>query len=252
MAAKKNTPSQEVNKLLLELNQTDFAIHGHESKRDLVQRKRKAYQLELGNRKDILEACQEELDTASSKKDLELGRLKEEEKKIIERRNQLGAIGGAKAAKIVEKEIEISSRSLQLLEDNAKRATSLASKLEERVELVKEKVSEIEGKSGSEHGVDDKELVAIEKELASLAKRREKLVDSVQAIDKRIMPLYERIKTRFPGSVVAIAQVGSCRSCFRALPYQLYNQVLAGNSMLQCPGCSRLIVCLEADIEAAA
>ena len=89
----------------------------------------------------------------------------------------------------------------------------------------------------------------VEKQTAKLAKKRAKLVASIEEIDKRIVPLYERISTRYRGTSVSVAIEGSCRSCFRALPYQLYNQVLAGNSMLQCPGCSRLIVCPPNEVQ---
>ena len=54
-----------------------------------------------------------------------------------------------------------------------------------------------------------------------------------------------RVNTRYPGEAVAAANKGSCRSCFRALPAQTYNQVLAGNILIQCPGCSRILVYQE-------
>ena len=155
MAKSKKNSSQQVNEILLELSDIDKQIELLESSRDSIFQKREALGRELENRKEILSACEAELVDASKKRQEESERLKEEEQIIIERRSKISAIGGAKAAKIAEKEIELSSKSLQVLEESVSRAENLYGSLKSRVELVEGKVEEIDQRIDGEQTDDD-------------------------------------------------------------------------------------------------
>jgi len=59
--------------------------------------------------------------------------------------------------------------------------------------------------------------------------------------------LYERVRAKYPAQPVAVADNGSCSACFRSLPPQLFNEVLQGEKILQCPGCARILVAALAE-----
>ena len=63
------------------------------------------------------------------------------------------------------------------------------------------------------------------KETKDLEKQRSRIAGKVP---DPLTRLYDRVSRRYKGDAVAVASQGSCRSCYRALPSQLYNQVLAG------------------------
>lgn len=185
----------------------------------------------------------DELDTgrieAEKKHTFEEQRLKEEETKIVERRKQLTTIGGAKSAKLVERELDIATRLLESLEKTATEAF-------ESLDNIKAQLSDIsDRRSGLEQSLEElkkesaPEIEEIEKNLGKLNKQREGLLEK---LEPRLQGLYSRVNERYPGEAVAVAADGACQSCCRALPQQRYNQIMAGNLLIQCPGCSRILV----------
>ena len=70
----------------------------------------------------------------ASRQALEEHRLKDEEKKIVDRRKQLSAIGGAKSAKLMERELDIATRVLQTMEQNAVQTLEEVDRLQEQLD----------------------------------------------------------------------------------------------------------------------
>ena len=98
---------------------------------------------------------------------------------------------------------------------------------------------ELQSQYDEEHPEMEKELKVLNKEISGFDKKKDKQLDN---LEDRIRNLYLRVQTRYQADPVALAAKNSCRSCYRALPHQTYNQVLAGNMLMQCPGCSRILV----------
>ncbi len=61
---------------------------------------------------------------------MEEHKLRDEQEKIINRRKQLSALGGMKAAKLVEREIDVAARSLQQMEERSMKALEQVDELE--------------------------------------------------------------------------------------------------------------------------
>ena len=185
----------------------------------------------------------EELDTARVDAERKHGheeqRLKEEEAKIIERRKQLTSIGGAKSAKLVERELDIATRILETLEKSATEAFEALDNIKAQLADISDRRSQLDQSLDESKKESVPELAEIEKNLNKYNKQREGLLEK---LEPRLQSLYSRVNERYPGEAVAVAGDGACQSCYRALPQQRYNQIMAGNVLIQCPGCNRILV----------
>ena len=175
----------------------------------------------------------------SSKQELEQTRLKDEEKKIVERRKQLSALGGTRGAKLVEREIDIATRTLQTMEQKALNAMAEVDQFDSRIAVLRAQLDEKQLAFEDAHSASDQRLAELDKSIKALSEEREQLS---QLLEDRTRNLYNRVNQRYTGSAVAKAESAACRACFRSLPAQTFNQVLAGNVLIQCPGCSRILV----------
>ena len=222
----------EVDRKAVELTLQKRDLEGH----------RAALQKELERRNIIKLQCEADCQAKEKLRLQEEDLLAAEEMKILERRKQLQGIGGAKAAKIIERDVESTTKTLHTLEERVTGALQAIEEAQKKLELINVAVNELSEKIAAEEAEHGRQIKSIDEELGSIKKEREIFLKEVGKIDDRVLPLYERIRTRYPGDPVAVASGGSCRSCFRALPNQLFNLILAGNTRIQCPGCSRILV----------
>jgi len=186
----------------------------------------------------ILEKLQLDFEKATEQHSSAENQLKDEEVKIVERRKQLTSLGGAKSAKLVERELDIAKRIMETLEENVLTSMgqleSLSSKRElilSEVDTLKTNLAECEGSLAT---IKD----SVEAEIKDLKANR---IDLLKTLDQRLQSLYKRVEGRYRGDAIASAEKGACRNCFRSLPAQMFNQILAGYNLIQCPGCSRIL-----------
>ncbi len=232
----------ESSKVLFSLSKTDAEILVTTQRRTEIQERRTEAEKEIARLKAEIEETQNRHLQLKARQELEEERLRSEEKKIIERRKQLTALGGTKGAKLVEREIDIAARTLQTMEQRMIQAIEDAEahlkKVEELQKLVEERQLALESSSGDEGKV----LEGIGERLSDLESRRDR---EIAKLEEKLKTLYLRVRSRYPGGAIAVAENGACTSCYRSLPAQLFNQVLAG-AQLQCPGCSRILVSTSA------
>ncbi|HMO17777.1 MAG TPA: hypothetical protein PKA63_07170 [Oligoflexia bacterium] len=189
-----------------------------------------------------LEVVSRDLVAATLTHESEDKKLKEEEVKIVERRKQLTSLGGAKSAKLMERELDIAKRIMETLEQNVISALEKMDALSKQKDILLAQVDSLSAALRTEESEAKEKCSSAEKELVSLRSNRELLL---KKLDERLQSLYKRVEKRYRGEAVAIAENGSCRSCFRALPAQTFNQVIAGYNLIQCPGCSRILIYLS-------
>src|SRR5690606_2844886 len=124
------------------------------------------YTAEVGQ----LEAAQRD---TQSRQSLEEHRLKEEQEKIIERRKQLTAIGGAKVAKMVEREIDIASRSMEAMEGAALIAVEEADRVQSALTEIKTKLDAVQQEFESALPQLETDLNQIKDKIVELTEERE-------------------------------------------------------------------------------
>src|SRR5690606_8637838 len=132
-----------------------------------LETKRKVFQTELTGHRNVLEQYQAQYEGSQSRLQEEEQRLSQEESKILERRKQLTAIGGAKVARIVEREIEIASKALEALEANVKQARHESDRLSERIVDLKATVDAMESQYSAENSDEEARLAELEKTISS-------------------------------------------------------------------------------------
>ncbi|MCB0344365.1 MAG: hypothetical protein KDD66_04585 [Bdellovibrionales bacterium] len=231
--------SSDVNQLLRELCDIDAKIFVANKRKQEIDRASSEYRTQLELQQARLNEAESAAKEGNLHQVLEEQRLKDEQIAMVQRRKQLTTVGGAKGAKLMERELDTATKTIQAMEERAMKAIEEADELEERLASLRDTVSEIEQRLQS-HVEDTKDdLEEVTATLAADTKERDKILDG---LDDRLQRLYNRVAGRYPGDAVAFASKGSCRSCYRSLPPQTYNQVLAGNLLIQCPGCQRLIV----------
>ena len=234
------------SKLLLLLSAADqkIVVLGHQ--KGEIENRRNHLQSEIKRHRQLVEEKTTRQQDSITRQGSEEHRLKEEEKKIIERRKQLTAMGGAKAAKLVEREIDIATKALQTLEDRLLRAIEEVDKVEGELARHKAELEALEAQYETEASGTEEHLTLLITEIRTLESDRKEVIEQ---LDDRYRDLYLRLRTKYPAGSVAVAEGGSCRSCFRSLPNQIFNQVLAGALLIQCPGCSRILVATAPEAE---
>ena len=224
---------------LLSLSQRDSRIcQLHYRQKELLARRSSLQEEVAALRVELTEKEAASCDVAA-RQALEDHRLKEEQAKIVERRKQLAAIGGAKVAKMMEREIDIAAKAIQSLEEAAIKVMEEAEVLNKEVTLLREQLEASEKALAEETPAADQELSSIENDLRIVNSERDGMF---RELEPRLQRLYQRVQGRYPGSPVALASKSSCRACFRALPQQTYNQIMAGYYLIQCPGCARILI----------
>lgn len=234
--------NKKVSQWLLTLSHLDEKILTLNNQKNELLMRREVFVGEISERRERLKEAEVAHKEGRLKQVFEEHRLRDEELKIVERRKKLSSIAGAKVAKLLEREIDIASRTLQALEEQAVKALEDLSSLENQLSEQKSTLEQLETQFELENQDIEKNLTHLEKDLNEGNSEREGLISN---LDERLARLYRRVRSRYVGSAIAVAANGSCRSCYRALPPQTYNQILAGNNLIQCPGCSRLLVYVE-------
>lgn len=234
--------AKNVAQVLLSLSEIDKEVYVLSTQRKEIETERETMASKIKTLRDQVSQLTNRQEQAKKRQADDEAKLQEEEKRIVDRRKALTELGGVKSARLVEREIDIAQRSVQTLEEQAIKSISELEGVGHNIESLQEELVTLE--KGFDEFVESKskELKEIEKQVGTHQKKRTQVASGV---DDRVRALYGRVSKRYPANPVAVAAKGSCRSCYRALPSQTYNQVLAGNLLIQCPGCSRILVHME-------
>lgn len=85
----------------------------------------------------------------------------------------------------------------------------------------------------------DEDAVKNSKVIKDLQDKRSGIVKNIK---DEYLNVYETIKKnkKFP-AIIPVTNAGACTGCFRILPPQQFNELLGGNTFMQCPVCSRIL-----------
>ncbi len=233
---------QEQSRLLVGLSATDATLLDRVTERKAIDERRASELGAIEQLRVASAAIEAQRKDTTQKQDEEQTRLREEERRIVERRKQLMALGGTRAAKLLEREIDIASRTIQGIEQKVMQLLNEVEAIEAKVASMRKDIDDKQLSFEDSLPGMEKRTAELDADIKSLQAARDK---TFEALDERVRGLYLRVHARYPGAAVARAASSSCRACYRALPAQTFNQVLAGNALIQCPGCSRILVSAE-------
>lgn len=176
-----------------------------------------------------------------AKKDLD---LKEGEDHIVKCNVRLNSVKTNKEYEATLKEIEeqknknsdIETEILLLLD----RIDQEEAKLAEARKKLESQEKEIESRKG--------ELAKkLERAKAALPAEEKKRAELLPQLRPDVLDNYQWLQGRMGARVLTRVIDETCQSCFRKVPSQMYNEVLAGNTLLTCPGCNRIMVYRETE-----
>ncbi|MBE9504752.1 MAG: hypothetical protein IME96_11305 [Proteobacteria bacterium] len=78
-----------------------------------------------------------------------------------------------------------------------------------------------------------------QKELNEILKERK---EKNSAIDPKVAEIYNSLKVKLKGNLLANANNGSCSGCFLHIPPQLINDAMKYEKVCQCPHCHRILI----------
>lgn len=144
------------------------------------------------------------------------------------------------------------NKEYQALLKEIEAAKKANSDLEEEILLLMEEMDE---KGGELMGLEQEVCAAersiagkqreIEERLAKLDSEEKKAREARQEVASQLDPFsmgtYERVAKSHGGVGVVRVDGGTCQGCFVSIPPQLYNEILKGEGMLQCPFCQRFL-----------
>ncbi len=232
--------------ILIALNEIDQNSQSKIKALDVIESAKIKIEKKIAAKKNDIQKFEAALSQAGNLRKAEQEKLDEEQTKIIERRKQISSLGGAKSAKLVERELGVAKRVTETLEQNVMSALQTEETLEKKLQVVKSDIETLTEELAEASESVENNGAALSSEIEVLMKSRD---SSIKKLDDRIAKMYTKIETRYKGDAIAYAVGGACRSCFRALPAQVFNQIIAGQSLIQCPGCSRLMVYVPSDEE---
>lgn len=223
---------------LLALSDTDRKIAQLRAQKNEIEERRKADALKLQQEKERLRRAEAKQGARASVQAADEAKIHEEEHKIVERRRQISTIGGVKAAKLAEREVDVAAKTVRQMEEKLLVAMEEVEAADRELSGARESVAHLEDLAASAEPVDRERLSVIESSLASLVQEREKLLSGVEA---SLLRLYDRIRNRYPNDAAVRADRGACGGCFRSLPPHVFNQVLESREIIQCPDCGRIL-----------
>ena len=235
---------EKLLKILERLQETDIRIdrirHFMDHYQDSVKQMDNE-QAELKNRADEEKASLDSLKKEKSKKELDLQDGEEHIKKCNVR---LNSVKTNKEYEATLKEIEEQKQKISDIETEVLLLYDRSDQEEQKLKDARKKL--------------ESEEINIESKKKDLAQKLERAKAALPGEEKaraEIMPQlrpdalenYQWLQQRLGARVLTRLVDETCRSCFRKVPSQMYNEVLAGNNVITCPGCNRIMVYRETE-----
>ena len=156
----------------------------------------------------------------------------------LERRLYEGSVGNPKELADLQRDVESLKRRRSELEDRALAAMEALEEAQRALEEAERSLQEITEACQREQEELGSRQVALEEEIALLEQRR---VEQAGRVDGGLLPLYDRLRAGRQGRAVAKVEGGACQGCRISLPMNLVQRVRAGQEVVQCTNCERIL-----------
>jgi hypothetical protein len=175
----------------------------------------------------------------SSQKDLELqaddlrGKIAPAEEKLYS-----GAIKNPKELADLQHDIEQHKKQLSMLEDQDIEALSLVEAADSEEREAQSRLDELDKAWREEQAELSERIERLTEEIAGYeAERRDHAAD----IEPEILRTYDHVRRAHQGRGVARLDRNLCLGCRISLPTSTVNKARAGNALVQCPNCERIL-----------
>lgn len=237
---------EENIKNLWELQQIDLEILSLEKRMKDIPLKRQELELKLKALEDERSLKDDQRDKLIQEKERREREIEQENEKIKMVEARLSHIRNQKDYLEMRRKIELAKKSNRLREDE------VIKKMEEIEQMNKAIMEYMEFYNVEKQKLLDG-IAVFDNELKDLAKEIEKILvrrDAVSAkLEKSLLQTYDHLRNNCRGVGVSRARNESCEGCFMHLPPQLYNMVMKGDKLYNCPFCQRYLVYFPEPIE---
>jgi len=224
--------------LLMSLQTVDQAIRG--KKREVEATMRQLQELESHVRKREAESAQlgeEHAGVKAQQREIERERAEIDEK-MKDRRMRLQRVRSEKEMQATQRELDVMRERTTQLDEHELQILEVIEALDTRLVEVAENL-----RGGREALNGEREsLVARGAELTQEIDRESAARSELaNALDANLRRRYEVIFTRHGGTAVVLVRDGVCQGCHMHVPPQLFNQILRGGDVFDCPSCHRIL-----------
>lgn len=228
---------KEQIKALEMIQELDNHIDEIQRKMSEYPKKISEYKSELQSLKEHIDGIEQSLKEHQAKKEQAETNLANNLETIKRAEDRLMVIKTHREYQALEKEIANTKRVNLDIEDDVLQDLEEIEKLEAEVSGIKETLTSKE----IEYEAEISELTEALEQITNQFEGKEKeKAEMTSQINSEILLTYNRIKSRSSIAVVK-ALHGACQGCFMDIPPQLYNEVVTGSKLLQCPNCQRIL-----------
>lgn len=235
--------SQNSLRKLIEIGELDSVLSRITAERRQIEEKLKGKKQALTKAHKALQEKKGEAELKTSSLRKEEKRLKDEQSKLVERRKALSSFSNYKLQQAAEREIEGVSKQLSAQESTIVASMDSVEKLNQELTALQEGYDGLSKEFDEFEKESTETLSTLEERFADKSKMRDELFGD---IDTEILRVYKRTQQRYPSDPLVPVKNNSCSGCFMQLPPQNYNELLAGQKLVQCRGCGRILFLLPA------
>lgn len=195
---------------------------------------------------DVILKKESEREVISNDKTKLENEIEEENKKIKTVESRLGSIRNPKEYQEIRKKVELAKKANRLREDEVLKKMEQIENLTKELEELLPKLTEERKKIEESLKVYDQEEQQLNKAKEELTSRRTLYSEKIPL---QVFKKYEFLREKSRGIAVCQAKNEACDGCFMNLPPQLYNLILKGDNLYNCPYCQRFLVYIKEETE---
>lgn len=227
---------------LTELQVIDLQVAELDGKMNGEQAEQEKRQQAIKELQDSVAELQQKIDTAEARRRELDSELADELSRIKERQSKMMQVQTNREYQSLLKEIEDGKRNNKDREDEIiqlmEQVESFEKTMAEQAGSCKKEEKSIADESGT--------VKALVKKLnAQKTKILKKRNSKAKNFDAGLLKKYDLLRERRNGKAVVGVADGVCQGCFMTIPPQQYNEILRGDSLMNCPTCQRILYYLE-------
>lgn len=231
-------PKNQALEALLKLHRVDSEIDKITSQQELLPVSLRRIQTRLNRQLQAIDDKREELKGLRTQTHAKEVDLRAQEEAIEKLNQQIRKVRTNKEYSALQHEISTKRTDASRVEDDILTLMADIDEREKEIRQLDQSIAQIQRELDEEDGL-------VKKEASQLADRRAKLREERQGVatgvDEELLTEYERIAARKGSSAVAACVGRTCQGCFMRIPPQLDHNLRAGNKIVHCPSCSRIL-----------
>jgi len=154
--------------------------------------------------------------------------------------NKEAQVSNQKEYELYIKELDGLEQEIKVHEGKVKEAEDAITAMNGNIDKVDKEINGLEIEISQLQSEAEEVATRIDKDLDKFYDRRDTIEVDIKA---NLLDYYIRVaETVSNGMAISFAQEGSCTACFMKLPPQMFNELLKGDSLHQCPSCRRVLV----------